>query len=85
MTARGMLDAFAPDEILDLSQNLTDHSRNCQQRVLHEIRRHGVDDPKQQGPLRQEVQVGVRETFDSQDTQVNYLDLRRSVRERLVR
>ena len=83
--ARDEIDAFAPDEILDLSQNLTDHVRNCQQRVLYEVRRYGVDDPKQQGPLWREVQVGVRETFDSQDTQATYLDLRRSIRERLVR
>jgi hypothetical protein len=32
-----------------------------------------------------EVQVGVNETFDSQDTQATYLHLRRSIRERLVR
>ncbi len=78
------IDAFAPDEVLKLAQNLTDHIRNCQQRVLYEVRRHGVDDPKRQGPLWREVQVGVRETFDSQDTQAAYLDLRRSIRERLV-
>lgn len=83
--ARDEIDAFAPVEILDLSQNLTDHIRNCQQRVLYEVRRHGVNDPKRQGPLWREVQVGVRDTFDSQDTQTTYLDLRRSIRELLVR
>lgn len=83
--ARDEIDAFAPQEILDLAQNLTDHIRNCQQRVLYEARRYGIDDPKQQGPLWREVQVGVRETFDSQNTQAIYLDLRRSIRERLVR
>lgn len=84
INARDEIDAFAPDEILDLAQKLANHIRNCQQRVLYEVERYGVDDPKRQGPLWRQVQVGVRDAFDSQDTQVAYLDLRRSIRERLV-
>ncbi len=82
--ARDEIDAFAPDEILDLTRTLAEHIRNCQQRVLYEIGRYGVDNPKQQGPLWRQAQAGVRDTFVSQDTQAAYLDLRRSIRERLV-
>lgn len=83
--ARNEIEAFASDQILDLTQNLAEHIRNCQQRVLYEVDRYGVNDPKRQGPLWREVQVGVRDTFTDQDTQTVYLDLRQSVRQRLIR
>ncbi len=82
--ARDEIDAFAPDEILNLAQNLADRIRNCQQRVLYEVDRNGVDNPTQQGPSWREVQVGVRDSFVSQDTQTTYLDLRQRIRERLA-
>lgn len=83
--ARNEIEAFAPDQILDLTQSLAEHIRNCQQRILYEVERHGIDDPKQQGPLWREVQVGVRDTFTAQDTQTVYLDLRQSIRQGLIR
>jgi len=78
------IDAFAPDAILVLAQRLADHIRNCQHRVLYEVDRYGVDAPKEQGPLWRQVQVGIRNTFDSQDTQATYLALRQSIRKVLA-
>lgn len=82
--ARNEIDAFAPDTVLDLTQNLAEHIRNLQQRVLYEVRRNGISDPKEQGPLWRELQLGVRDAFTSQDTQTAYLDLRERIRDALV-
>jgi hypothetical protein len=85
VNARGEIDGFASDEMLELTETLAEHIRNCQQRLIYEVNRNGVSDPKRQGPLWREVQVGVRDAFVSQGTEAAYLDLRERVRDELKR
>lgn len=83
--ARDEIEAFASDEILELAGEVAERIGNCQKRLLYEVQRYGIDDPKAQGPLWRDAQMGIRETLKSQNTEAFYLSLQEHIRNRLKR
>lgn len=83
--ARDEIGVFASDEILKLADSMAERIGNCQKRLLYEVQRYGISDPKAQGPLWREAQAGTRETFKSQNTEAFYLSLQEHIREQLKR
>ncbi len=85
VNARDEVEAFVSDGLLELAESFAERVQNCQRRLLYEVGRHSISEPKQQGPLWREVQVGIRDAFVSQGTEAAYLDLRERVRDELKR
>lgn len=83
--ARDEIEVFASDEILELADSMAERIGSCQKRLLYEVQRYGISDPKAQGPLWREAQAEVRGTFKSQNTEAFYLSLQEHIREQLKR